>query len=291
MDSTIVVRVNGNGFRRDTRLHRAAAARDEIKALQAVPSAAAQTAHLRPAGTLDLGAVFRCRQTQASWEEARARLDQAGLSNDSGGLNPGDRRALFYLVHKLQPSSVLEIGTHLGTSTSHMALAMALAPASTSGPHQLTTVDIRDVNNPRARPCRSFRRRRSPRAIIDRLGCSAFVRFVTDDSVNYLQQCRNRFDLIFLDGDHAATSVYREIPLALKVLNPGGVIVLHDYFPRMEPLWRNGVVIPGPYIATQRLIAEGAKIQVEPLQKLPWPTKLNSSVTSLAMVWRQALTA
>jgi len=80
------------------------------------------------------------------------------------------------------------------------------------------------------------------------------------------------------------TRVYREIPVALRLLNPGGVILLHDYFPDVKPLWSNGVVIRGPFAATERLKAEGARIEVLPLSELPWPTKLGSSVTSLALL-------
>lgn len=92
------------------------------------------------------------------------------------------------------------------------------------------------------------------------------------------------FDLIFLDGDHSAKAVYGEIPLALKRLNPGGVIVLHDFFPNGRPLWEGQAPILGSWLATARFQAEKAGFEVVPLGALPWDTKLGSRITSLAVV-------
>ena len=75
--------------------------------------------------------------------------------------------------------------------------------------------------------------------------------------------------------------------MALKMLNPNGVILLHDYFPGMKPLWSDGTVIPGPYLATERFVKEGINLTVLPLGELPWPTKLGSNVTSLALLLRK----
>ena len=37
------------------------------------------------------------------------------------------------------------------------------------------------------------------------------------------------------------------MPRALKLLRPSGVILLHDYFPGLRPLWSDGSMIAGPY--------------------------------------------
>lgn len=97
------------------------------------------------------------------------------------------------------------------------------------------------------------------------------------------------FDLIFLDGDHSAAAVYREIPLALGLLRPGGVILLHDYFPDGRPLWGNGEPILGPFKGARKHMRDGAGFDVIPLGRLEWPTKLGSNVTSLALVVRRAI--
>jgi hypothetical protein len=45
-------------------------------------------------------------------------------------------------------------------------------------------------------------------------------------------------------------------------------------------------VVPGPFQAIERLRAEGAPLKVLPLGALPWPTKLGSNMTSLALLCR-----
>jgi predicted O-methyltransferase YrrM len=112
------------------------------------------------------------------------------------------------------------------------------------------------------------------------------VRFITSRSLDHLASGRGRYDLVFLDGDHAAATVYREIPAALARLNEGGVILLHDYFPHGRALWADGQVVHGPWLAVDRLRAEGAGVEAVPLGDLPWPTKEHSSTTSLAVLSR-----
>jgi predicted O-methyltransferase YrrM len=94
----------------------------------------------------------------------------------------------------------------------------------------------------------------------------------------------DRYDFIFLDGDHRAPAVYAELAAALARLNPGGVILLHDYYPGAVPLFADGNIIAGPFHALRRAIAEQPSLSVLPLGALPWPTKLGSHVTSLALV-------
>lgn len=49
---------------------------------------------------------------------------------------------------------------------------------------------------------------------------------------------RDRYDIIFIDGLHLAEQVLRDILNSLKVLNPGGVILLHDCNPLTEEVQR-----------------------------------------------------
>ena len=41
-----------------------------------------------------------------------------------GGVNPGDRQAVYYLIMALKPQNVLEVGTHIGASMPHIARAL-----------------------------------------------------------------------------------------------------------------------------------------------------------------------
>lgn len=150
----------------------------------------------------------------------------------------------------------------------------------------LVSVDIADVNDPVSKPWLKYGTNHSPVEMIEKMYFRSFVEFTRDTSLNYLDRCEQKFAFIFLDGDHSAKTVYREIPTAMKLLKKNGLILLHDYFPNLKPLWSNGSVIPGPFFVTERLKAEGAKLMVLPLGELPWPTKLQSNITSLALLLR-----
>jgi predicted O-methyltransferase YrrM len=193
---------------------------------------------------------------------------------------------LFYLVCALKPQQVLEVGTHIGGSTLYLARALKLA--SQSG--KVTTVDIADVNDPQTGAWKQFGLPMSPSACARRLDCLEQIEFITAPALAFLSQTKRRFDLIFLDGDHSACAVYREVSASLRILNEGGVILLHDYYPRARPLFPDGVVIPGPCLAMERIRRENQAIEVHPLGALPWETKQGSHMTSLALVARRSWT-
>lgn len=229
-----------------------------------------------------LRAILTSDEGAAAWDQIAGELGSLfGNGSRSGGVNPGDRRAIFHLIRALAPRSVLEIGTHVGASTVHIAAALRQRVASAE--FHLTTVDILDVNNAVNGPWLKVGLASSPAGMIEKIGVAEWTRFVTQPSLEYLVNSREQYDFIFLDGDHAAKTVYREIPAALQRLNPGGVILLHDYFPELQPLWSNGVVLPGPWLAAERLRSEGAAFRVLPLGELPWGTKLGSKTTGLAL--------
>ena len=50
-------------------------------------------------------------------------------------------------------------------------------------------------------------------------------------SDDFFEQNVDRFDIIFVDGLHHADFVYRDIINSLKILNPGGCVVVHDVIP------------------------------------------------------------
>jgi predicted O-methyltransferase YrrM len=218
------------------------------------------------------------------WDAAQAAIAALGIPADiPGGVNLGDRRAVYELIRQVAAKSALEVGTHVGASSHVMALAVLH-----NGGHRFDSVDIRDCNAPgaawaRVRPALPL----PPRNAVQALGVS-FARFFTRPSVEFLSSTADRYDFIFLDGGHQSSVVYQEVPLALRLLNPGGVILLHDVFPGLQPLWKDGRVDPGPWTAVQRFLAEGAPIKLLPLGKLRWPTKHDSNVTSLAVLTRDA---
>jgi len=252
------------------------AARLEARSLRAVKTMPCNADALLPAAGIDAVTFLRSAEIDHTWNESYARLSGIRIPDESVGVNAGDRRALFYIASHFRPRTVLEIGTGIGASTLYLAAALKRN-------HQghLLSVDLVDAN--------ASRDSREPMHLrpIDRLtaaGCADVVEFVVGRSLDVVRRGNHLFDLVFIDGDHAAATVYEDIACVLNRLRPGGVIVLHDYFPAMRALWSDGVVIAGPFLAVQRLRADGVKIEALPLASLPWPTKHGSSVTSLAML-------
>lgn len=231
------------------------------------------------------GAAFSDPAVAKAWERDGAALGEVLREGEwCGGVNPGDGRALHALVGYLKPERVLEIGTNVGASMLHIALALR----SVSAGARLTTVDISDVNGADG-AWRGGGLPMPPRGYAERLGCLDRIGFEVAPSVDFMRRMRGRaeFDFIFLDGDHAGAIVYREMSEALALLAPGGVIVLHDYYPRGRPLFPDRVRIAGPYRALRRIRAENPAIAVHPLGALPWPTKQGGKVTSLALVTKR----
>lgn len=214
------------------------------------------------------------------------KIDSLNIPDGTGGVNPGDRRAIYHLVRFLKPKSILEIGTHIGASVIHFAAAISDLHEMNGA--RVDTVDLKDVNSEGSRPWVACGSKVSPRAMLKRLHLDSFVHFHTAESCDFLSSTKFRYDLIFLDGSHTKTAVKREVPLALRALATGGAILLHDYFPNGEPIWDGVNVIRGPYDAIEALREEGWRIDVIPLGRLPWLTKLNTNLTSLALVTRSS---
>jgi predicted O-methyltransferase YrrM len=207
-----------------------------------------------------------------------------GTKNSSGALNQGDRRAIYCLVRHFKPRRVLEIGTHLGSSTLYISAALK-QNALENAPGQLLTVDVADVNGPDAAWSR-VGALLTPQQMLEELGTAHLVRFLVADSLEFLRDNQGPFDFCFLDGNHSAKWVYNEVQLVQRALRPGSVILLHDFFPDAKPLWQNSTALPGPWMAINRLRREGSAIEVLPLGSLPWPTKAQTSTTSLALLGR-----
>lgn len=270
-------------LRRFRQLHQLWRERRELEALDRISCDSRRLA--RTISQARVTAAFRSRRTDEEWGRVEQEMTTLGITEKAGGVNPGDRRALYYLVRGFGPRSVLEVGTHIGASTMHIAAALRKTQEENSGlTCRVTTVDIMDVNDSATTPWLKQGSTYSPVEMAQRMGVDGNISFVTSDSLAYFETCGEEYDLIFLDGDHTARTVYQEIPAALSVLRHDGLILLHDYFPALQPLWDNDAVIPGPWLATERLRSEGADFQVLPMGELPWPTKLGSRTTSLALL-------
>jgi predicted O-methyltransferase YrrM len=254
--------------------------------LAKVPRLSCNASRLRSVRASEISDLFHDPFIRQDWDRSTAGLDRICNVPDgsTGAVNPGDRRAIYYLIRGFKPRTVLEVGTDAGVSTVHIAAAMTCGPPEEKGA-ALVSVDIQNVNDSSNGPWKQYHLDRSPAQRIQDMGCDGLVTFVTQNSLSFLESPPHPFDFIFLDGSHAASIVYQEVPRALNALKENGLILLHDFFPRNQPLWSaNRQIIPGPWMAVQRLLAEGATFHAHPLGSLPWPTKLGSNVTSLALL-------
>ena len=230
--------------------------------------------------------IMRDQEIRKEWITIEQEYLPLELPELAGGVNVGDQRALYYLVRAFAPAKILEVGTHIGCSTVSAALAARelrrLRPELQT---QVVTVDIKDTNDPALGAWREKGAKYSPLEMVQQVGCADFVRFVACPSQSFFQESTAReYDFIFLDGDHAASAVYQDIPAALLRLKPGGVVVVHDFVPQLKRLWPSQKVIPGIYLALERFQREKAPFKVIPLGVLPWRTKEDSCTTSLAVL-------
>lgn len=215
------------------------------------------------------------------WQDDHKTICSIFENNDKwGGINPGDRRALYTLIRGLKPKSVLEVGTHIGASTLYIARALK----ANNNDARITTVDILDVNDPQSGPWKKNGLPMPPQDMATHIDCSDLIKFVAQPSLDYMRSSSEKFDFIFLDGDHSPRTVYNEVAAALDNLAPNGVILLHDYYPDAQQLFPDDTIIYGPFRALKRIQHENSDIMARPLGALPWPTKQGSHATSLAFI-------
>ena len=66
---------------------------------------------------VDTNTIFEEFRSSTTFDKYIDIFTTKRVIDDEGGVNPGDRRAIYSLIHYLKPISVLEIGTHIGAST------------------------------------------------------------------------------------------------------------------------------------------------------------------------------
>jgi len=230
--------------------------------------------------------IFSNKAIWKAWKSYEQKIKALKIPDLTGGVNLGDRKAIFFIMCYFKPKSILEIGTHIGASTVNIACALNYNYKNHGMHSEFSTLDIRDVNCTSEKPWLKFDSPQSPQELINALNLEIKVKFMNQDSLAYLKNSSDTYDLIFLDGDHSAQTVYKEVPKALERLNEGGVILLHDYFKKGDSANPKNDFNSGPYLGIQRHIKEGANITVKPFGALPWETKLGSKRTSLALLLR-----
>jgi predicted O-methyltransferase YrrM len=261
----------------------------ERQRLSRIPRGKFDVKRLRSLSRVEIEAAFTDEKIEKAWCRDLELVNRVMPYEDIyGGVCPGERRAIYQLIAWLKPRRVLEIGTHIGAST----LIIAQALKSHAGPDgQLVTGDILDVNNPEQGAFKSLGTL-SPREALRQLGLQNRVRFEVKPALQLMKSLDQEFEFVFLDGDHSAAAVYKELCVALSLLAPHGLILLHDFYPEGKKIYPNGMVVPGPFLAAQRIhselsnLTELSKLNFVTLGELPWETKQGVRKTSLALVSR-----
>ena len=256
--------------------------------LDRVPVMAADVAPLPRAAEISFPDMLRGDGIADGWEKAKTSINE--IFEDVPGshaIDPDSRRAIYHLIRRLQPRSVLEIGTNRGASTLHAAMAMR-EYRNVGRPPRLVTVDLFDVNNPATVEAKRYRISTPPRKMLARLDCADVVEFSIARSTDYLNGRETEFDFILLDHAPAADIAYRDIVLAIRALRPSGQVLIHSYFPDGKSLGTAERVNSDSYLAVRRLRREGARLVALPLGTLPWPTEPGgSNLTSLALLAKE----
>ena len=256
--------------------------------LNRTPAMAVDVSPLPKASQISLSDTFRGDGAADGWERARTSMNEVLKNMPAHAMDPADCRAIYRLIRRLQPRSVLEIGTNGGASTIHAAMAMR-EYRHTGRPPRLVTLDMFDVNNLASVEAKRYRICAPPREMLAQLDCVDMVEFVVARSTDYLHGCETEFDFILLDHAPAADIAYRDIVLAIKALRPGGHLFIHCY-----PLDNNSLpsterVGSDPYrAAVSHLRRQGAPLVVLPLAALSGSTKPNgANVTSATLLARE----
>ncbi len=233
---------------------------------------------------IDLRRVLDPSSFVEEWQSVERKVVEGNLGASA---NRGDQRALYQFVRHFQPVDVLEIGTRFGVSA--LVIAAAMHRNSVEAGRKvgtLKTLDVRDVDDP-ARPWAQSGQPLSPRQLVAEAGYANVVDFITQDSSTFLASTTLQFDFVFLDGSTAAAGVYRDLQNLPNVIREGAVVLVHVYFPEGRPLWPGQGPINGPWHALSRLQAEVTNVVAQPLGELPWPTKMETNRTSLALIGRR----
>lgn len=128
-------------------------------------------------------------------------------------------RLLHQLVSEYCPERMLEIGMATGISAAYAARARQCYAAER--PSRQVIVD----------PFQTVDWAGGGRALLDRLGLSTGVEVIEATSllaVPRLEQAGDRFDFIFIDGNHCFDYLMADLVMADRVLDIGGMMVLDD---------------------------------------------------------------
>ena len=133
--------------------------------------------------------------------------------NGCSSTQPGEIEAWIEAI--LAQGKVLEIGTLYGGSAKRMA---DMRPKALIVSLDIFSQDGKAAGQATNSPDRWWSDRR------------ANMRLFIGDSRQFAELCQPRtFDVVIVDGDHSEASASIDLEVALRLVKPGGVIIVHDY--------------------------------------------------------------
>lgn len=197
----------------------------------------------------------------ASWKDVFSFLVSRGLPETllwDMCVSPDEAALMHDLIVEAEAKRVLEVGTFVGLSTALLAMEVgrdgSVVACDLDLPVPLQARDTRYVE--RFGEISDLRESHSAlfyvRSVLNRFGVSDRVQllagcFSCPPQGEFAEQIRgfgldidimpvvgtaaapaSPYDLVFIDGDHHASAVYRDLSLCHQFLAPAGKIVLHD---------------------------------------------------------------
>jgi len=156
-----------------------------------------------------------------------------------------------YIAAGKRPKSYLELGLYRGKTINNVSKYI-------DNKENVVGVDIsRDI-------------------IID----GVFYNMSTD---NFFIQNEKSFDMIFIDADHSYESVKKDFNNSLKILNRGGIIILHDTDPESDSLFSKGYCGDAYKIVNELELDKNLNVITLPIQEagLSIVTRKNETRTKL----------
>ena len=197
---------------------------------------------------------FLAEPRRADWLQSAGRADcrdriwKLGLltglkTNDAGSFTPANfERALVLdrLIELHKPARILEIGTGRGLG----CLSMAESSRIHAAPARITTLDLLPSDAPQRWPIEIDGAQKVLHASRDEIWSrhidAALVQRLTQiagpttRTMPALARERAKFDLIFIDAGHDLYSVVHDLAYSVKLLAPGGAILMDDFAPMEE---------------------------------------------------------
>ena len=131
-------------------------------------------------------------------------LFHLGIANNAGCVEMEMGKILYDIVLNCKPLVAVEVGTHIGYSSTWIALALAKLQKG-----HLITFDIAEV----------------PNKFWSKFKLDFYVTFRQDGCLKYLP---TSIDFAFIDSSHTIKDTHRELDSVMPFISVGGVVAFHD---------------------------------------------------------------